>query len=302
MEPGVMPEHFPDIRIFDTPACLLGEGPVWVADQASLYWTDIHGKRLYRFIADTSETEFWILPERLGSFALLESGDFIGAFETGIACFSLPDIQPEWIVRPYRKNSGIRFNDGKTSPDGRFFVGSMNEAGKQKLGELWSVSGKGTVEKILDGICISNSLAWSPDGAILYLADSVDRRIMKYRYDRASGQISDGSVHVELSGYKGVPDGSATDIVGNLYTAMYGGSCLIRTTPSGDIDAVISLPVPQPTCCAFSGRKMTTLFITSAIENLSAETIAEFPASGRILSLETEIPGILPPRANLTPR
>jgi sugar lactone lactonase YvrE len=69
---------------------------------------------------------------------------------------------------------------------------------------------------------------------------------------------------VHVAGGPGLPGGSAIDAVGCLWTARFGAACLIRTTPAGETDLAIDLPVTNPTSCTFGGSDGPSLFITSA--------------------------------------
>ena len=45
-------------------------------------------------------------------------------------------------------------------------------------------------------------------------------------------------------------------------------------TPDGRILSTVSLPVSQPTSCAFGGRNLDTLYVTSSRQRMSADAIA----------------------------
>jgi sugar lactone lactonase YvrE len=62
---------------------------------------------------------------------------------------------------------------------------------------------------------------------------------------------------------------------------------------------VVTLPVCQPTCPAFGGKDMKTLYITSASENLSTQALANEPDAGKIIVLEVDVAGIPETRLNL---
>ena len=51
------------------------------------------------------------------------------------------------------------------------------------------------------------------------------------------------------------------------------------------MDAVLQVPVSQPTSCAFGGPGMTDLYVTSAKVGLTEEQLAAEPLAGRLLRL-----------------
>ena len=63
---------------------MLGEGPIWVAREAALYWLDIKGRKIFR-LSDAGELSQWPTPFRVGSIAPRASGGFIAGTDQGIA-------------------------------------------------------------------------------------------------------------------------------------------------------------------------------------------------------------------------
>jgi sugar lactone lactonase YvrE len=81
------------------------------------------------------------------------------------------------------------------------------------------------------------------------------------------------------------------DVDGGYWPAMYGGSRLLRILPDGTVDREVPLPVSQPTMPAFGGASMTTLFVTSACQNLSGRELRAQPLAGALLAVETDVVG-----------
>jgi sugar lactone lactonase YvrE len=49
----------------------------------------------------------------------------------------------------------------------------------------------------------------------------------------------------------------------------------------------VRLPVPRPTSLAFGGRRLETLYVTSARVRLDADSLAAAPLSGALFAVET---------------
>jgi L-arabinonolactonase len=96
----------------------------------------------------------------------------------------------------------------------------------------------------------------------MYFADSPRHKIWAYDYDAASGTTSNERLFA--APHPGFPDGSCVDADGCLWNAEWGGSRVVRYTPDGRVDRVIGVPAKNPTCCAFGGTRLDTLYITSA--------------------------------------
>ena len=118
-------------------------------------------------------------------------------------------------------------------------------------------------QRILDGVAVPNSLAWSPDGRVMYFADTSDGRLRAYQYDAQVGRLGPMRVLADAGTAPGRPDGATVDEAGCLWSARYGGGALARFTPDGRVDRVVSLPVSQVTSCAFGGPRLDTLYVTT---------------------------------------
>ena len=67
---------------------------------------------------------------------------------------------------------------------------------------------------------------------------------------------------------------------------------VVRYDPNGRIDRVITLPVPNVTCCAFGGPTLSDLYITTARVGLSAEALAAAPLSGSLFVVPNAAQGL----------
>lgn len=268
----------------------LGESPVWSADEQALYWLDIIGQRLHRLTLSSGATCDWVLPSRPGSLALGTNGDVILAMGEGFHCLNLESGRLRLLHRQALP-AGCRFNDGKVSPDGRFFVGSMDEAQlSRRLGVLYRLDPDGRCEAVLDDLIVSNGLAWSPDGKQLWHSDSKGQLIRCFDYH--NGQISNPRVIARPDEGVGRPDGAAIDVNGCYWSAGISAGVLNQWTPDGRLARRVELPCAAPTMPCFGGPDMKTLFITSLRCGLSAAQLAQQPLSGGIFSLRVDVPGV----------
>lgn len=162
-------------------------------------------------------------------------------------------------------------------------------------GELYRFESNGTVNTIERGIGIANTLAWSPELDRLYFADSLKGQLYVYDCELESGAVRNKRVLFETSDY-GVPDGSAIDVDGCLWNARWDAGVILRITPSGGVDRVVSIPAPRPTSCAFGGADLRTLFVTSARLGLTSAQLARCPLSGSVFAIQGVGEGIgVPP-------
>ena len=269
----------------------LGEGSVWDVAEQALYWVDIVGRKLQRFHEPSGEIRVWVLPERLASFALRGDGGLVCAFASGFAFFDLDTGRIDWIARPEAHMASNRSNDGKCDAHGRFWMGSMNEADGGPTGALYRLDPDRSVHRMDTGIAISNAICWSPDGRRLYFADTPDREIRVYDCDPASGAISNKRRFVKAPG-PGYPDGATVDAEGYIWNAEWDGWRVVRYAPDGRVDRVLDVPVQRPTCCAFGGKELRTLYITSAAMELDRAALERQPWAGSLLAIDLDVAGL----------
>ena len=100
---------------------------------------------------------------------------------------------------------------------------------------------------------------------------------------------------VETRGNKGRPDGSTVDAEGFLWNAEFGGGRVIRYAPDGRVDRVVSLPVTQPSSCAFGGSRLDILYVTSATQRLTPEQLDAQPLAGGLFAIDVGVRGLPEP-------
>ena len=272
----------------------LGEGVLWDHRSQTVWWTDINGRRVHRLAWPSMTLRTAATPERLAAFSLIEGDEqrILAAFETGLAIFNPNTGElPLWLDRPPALGNGIRLNDGRTDPSGRFWVGSMMEAGHDQTDGrrafLYRCSSEGRLEMVLDELGVCNGIGWSPDGKSMYLADSSAAQIFCAPFDNKKGVPGMFRQFASVDG--GVPDGAAIDTLGRYWTALWDGGVVLCFSPNGVPVGQVSVPEPRPTCVAFGGDEMNLLFVTSSASP------SEFPTErvgGALYVYETNAVGM----------
>jgi sugar lactone lactonase YvrE len=270
----------------------LGECPVWSAEEQALYWVDIRAPALHRLDPDTGETRSWPMPSRIGSFGLRERGGAVVALEDGFSLLDLDTGELEFVAGPERV-PGTRFNDGKVSPDGRFFAGTMDEERLSRpIAALYRLDPDLRMHRVVDDLIVSNGLAWSPDGATMFHSDSKGPVVWAYDYDLSTGDVSGRRVVARPTEEVGRPDGAATDAEGYYWSAGISAGVLNRWSPDGRLDRSIPLPCSNPTAPCFGGPDLRTLFVTSLRHDLPPDVLAAKPLSGGIFAVRVDVPGV----------
>jgi sugar lactone lactonase YvrE len=271
----------------------VGECALWDHRRQALWWTDIQRSRLYRYDWARRHCQLLPAPERIGSFGLVaDSTRFITAFASGIAFYDPESRAVEWLARPAADQARVRFNDGRVDRQGRFWSGTMID-GQPKLpvGTLYSYDARAGLRSHVGGVVISNGLCMSPDGSLLYFADSPTRTISVHDVREPDGRLGAPRVFARTEA-PAVPDGAAIDAEGCLWSAQWGGARVVRYTPDGQVDLALTVPASQPTCVAFGGPALDLLFVTSAREHLDEATLREQPQAGDVFVYQTPFKGL----------
>jgi sugar lactone lactonase YvrE len=265
----------------------LGEGPVWDARTQTLYWVDVTNKRVYAGADVLIE-----LDEFVGCIAPRKGGGLILTKRFSFWTLGLDSTQPTFLAALADEPAHNRFNDGKCDPRGRFIAGTMDTREKDPTGSLYSFDGK-SIKKLLGNVTISNGMTWSLDLKTFYYIDTPTREVMAFDYDLDSGAIVNPRVAVTVPESLGWPDGMTSDAQGNLWIAMWGGAQITKWNPNtGQLLEQVPVPVIQPSSCVFGGKHMNELFITSARKGLDDAALKQYPLSGGVFRVETNVEGL----------
>ena len=270
---------------------LLGEGPVWCAEEQSLYWVDIKKPSVRSWKPGTGEQRVWPVQAEIGSMALRSRGGMVLALRDGFAFLDLESGEVTPLHDPEPDLPGTRFNDGKCDPQGRFWAGTMDCEEVEGLGSLYRLDHDHSCHRMVDGVICSNGLGWSPDGRTMYYTDTWTRRIDAFDFDPATGEVGNRRIFAEVPDGDGAPDGLAVDAEGGVWSARWDGWKVVRHAPDGSVDAVVETPVPRPTSCAFGGSDLRDLYVTSASVGLDHAARAAAPLSGSLFRVRTAVCG-----------
>lgn len=282
---------------------LLGECPLWNEKEQALYWIDIRRPAIRRLDHASGRVDTWAMPDLVGSIAFADDGRLLVALRERIVLYDLAAEAMQTIAIPSVHPFGHRFNDGRCDRQGRFWVGTMHHETRAPEGFLYRLDRRREPApdyhfepvEVMSGICIPNSLAFSPDGKTMYFADSLQYSIFAYDYDPESGQASRRRVFARTVP-PAFPDGSTVDADGYLWNAEFNAWRVVRYAPDGRIDRSIEVPAQRPTCCAFGGPDLDVLYVTSASWHLRADEFNEQPLAGALLALDVGARGVAEPR------
>ncbi len=271
----------------------LGEGPRWHAAEERLYWVDIARNQLHRFDPATGTDEMRAFDTPVGCFAFRAEGGLLLAMKDGLALLDRWDSAPHSFGEQlFAERPDLRFNDGRTDPAGRFWVGSVNMPKSARDAALYRVDRDGAIHFIEGGMLTCNGAAFNAEGTAFRHADTPSHELRAYEVDPASGTLSARRIVRRFPEGRGRPDGGSFDAQGAYWTALFDGGRVVRLNDEGETLASVDLPVTRPTMIAFGGDDLRTAYVTSARTGLSEEQRAAQPLAGGIFAFRVDVPGL----------
>ncbi len=264
----------------------LGECPIWDDRRKCLLLIDSLGMTLWQMGIGGEEIRAWQLPEVIGSIGLCDDDRLIAGLASGFALIDISkaEAQIELIGDP-EPGLPTRLNDGKVDRAGRYWCGSMSLDFKTPCASLYRLDPDRSWYRMDTGFTVSNGIAFSGDGKELYFSNSRLDQSFRYDFDLATGRISNRRPFADTGAYRGRIDGACVDANGNYWGALFDGGAVGCFSSQGRLLRRICLPVACPTMCAFGGKDLSTLFVTSATFSMTPEQIAREPLAGGLFAI-----------------
>jgi sugar lactone lactonase YvrE len=270
---------------------VLGESPVWDDRRGLVFLCDIATGRLLALRLGEGVVREWVLGDNVCSIGLCESGRLVVSLTREIILFNPDNGLSQPLAQLEGELETNRFNDGKVGPDGAFWVGTTDQrAQREAVCSLYRIGADAQIVSKKSGLIISNGLAWSPNGRIMYHSDSGGRWIERHDFEAATGEIGEGLRIAEPGEADGRPDGGAIDRQGNYWSAGVSAGCLNQYAADGLLLHKHALPAPSPTMPCFCGPDLKTLLVTSH-RYLAAAVLERHPLAGSVLLAQSEVAG-----------
>jgi sugar lactone lactonase YvrE len=274
---------------------ITGEAPIWSAQEQALYWIDGQQRQIMRLSMPARIAEVRRLPYRPSCLALLPERGLLIGYKKGIGTFDF--ATGEAVALPLHDVvlDIVSFNDGACDAAGRLWIGTRHRDASAPVGALYCIGPGMTVRRVIDGLIVSNGIAFSPDGRTMYHTDSRPGRIDAYAFDPDNGSLGSCRRLIDYAGKGRRPDGCTVDADGFLWVAEIDGARVARYAPDGTLEREIALPVSKPSSVAFGGTDLSTLFITTIRYGLTDAQRSAQPWAGKLLAVETGFRGLPEP-------
>jgi len=242
------------------------EGPVW-EPTGSLVVSDESKNWIYRLFPDGHSDGLIQLGDPDGNTFDREHRLLVTASVLRAIIRLSPDMKSYTVLADHYDGQRLNSpNDVTLGPDGAiYFTDPTLDLVKGEKQEIpfqgvYRIDAKGNVTLLTKDLQQPNGLAFSPDGKFLYVDDSAQKNIRRYRFHK--GTLSEGAIFADenVPGKRGVPDGMKTDSKGNLYVTGPGGIWV--WSPEGKHLGTVLLP-HQPANLTWGGPKNSILFLTA---------------------------------------
>ena len=235
-----------------------GEGPVW-SRGGFLIFSDYSKDRLYKYVPGGTPQIYREESHGANGNTMDRQGRLYSCeYKARRVTRSERNGRIEVLVDKFE---GKRFNapnDIVVRRDGQvYFTDPLFTPLEQRELDFYGVfhvTPKGKIEAIARMKTRPNGVALSPDGRILYVANTDEKNIRAYALDRegnASGE------RIAIADLPAGPDGIRTDVKGNLYVAARG---VVVYSPDGSVLGKIAPPV-NPRNLSFGDKDLRTLYM-----------------------------------------
>lgn len=267
--------------IYDTQICALGEGPLWHPTRETLFWFDILEKSL--FWQEGGQTHKFTHSGHISAAGWVDRDRLIVASDTALNLWVVGADTLEPICDLEAGNRLTRSNDGRADPWGGFWIGTMGLNAEPRAGAIYRFY-KGELRQLFPDITISNAICFDPDQSCAYFTDTPTRQIKRVDLDLDGWPASPARTLIDTGDH--APDGAVVDADGNIWNAQWGSFRVACYGPDGSFLRAVDVPAKQPSCPAFGGRDLSTLFVTTAACDLpqtqAQAQLDAYPGNGQV--------------------
>ncbi|WP_136248183.1 SMP-30/gluconolactonase/LRE family protein [Halomonas borealis] len=278
--------------------CELGEGPQWHAASNRLVWCDILAERLHWLASASGETGRIALDHMASLAAPLADGGMLVVGEDRLSRLDLDGGARERLMGFEADNAVTRSNDARVDRHGSLWLSSMGKAAESGAGSLYRLH-RGELVCLRRGLTIPNALCFSPQGEHAHFADTARGIVYRWVLDAEGWPVGEPEPWVDFSRREGNPDGAVIDAEGAMWLALWGAGKVVRLDREGREIGAVSLPTSQPSCPAFGGEGLASLYVTTAREGMSAEQRAREPEAGDLFVADLSVAGLAEPTLRL---
>jgi D-xylonolactonase len=267
--------------------CITGENPLWHPAEKCVYWTDIPAGVLHRYQPTSARAEAFDMGAQVGGFTIQADGSLLLFMARGAVRLWRNGRFLSTVIDQLPGELDNRFNDVVADPEGRVFCGVMSTP--TRAGRLYRLDPDGSIRTVLENVGTSNGMGFTPDRRGFYHTDTRRREIRIFDYDARTGELANPRTFATVPDGQGRPDGLTVDRAGGVWSARWGGGCVVRYAPDGTEVLRVDLPAPIVSSLIFGGDSYEDLFITTAGGN---DRKRNGPSAGALLKIRPPVVGV----------
>ena len=236
------------------------------------------------------QTRHWQFNENISAAGWTSDTTLLIASETRLFDFNLDTGAETFVAHLEPHDPGSRSNDGRADPQGGFWIGTMAKRGHKRPGTIYRYY-RGELRMLFSNITVPNAMCFTPDGDHAYFSGTHDGKIYRTALDPQGWPTGEPTLIIDRSSENRLIDGMVCAADGTLWNAQYKAGKVVVYSPDGALLAEHPIPGRHTTCPAFGGADLTTLFCTTARQDVSDDEIATNPAHGQTFALQTDTKG-----------
>jgi gluconolactonase len=160
-------------------------------------------------------------------------------------------------ISVYSHDEFTQPNDFCINKSDQLFVSDPNW--KEGTGRIWRVDASGNAILLISQMGTTNGIELSPDEKILYVNESVQRKVWAFDVD-TKGALKNKRLLIEFPDF-GL-DGMKCDANGNLFVTRYDKGVIAIVSPAGKIVREIGLKGKKTSNITFGGKDGRTCYVT----------------------------------------
>ncbi|HWP06776.1 MAG TPA: SMP-30/gluconolactonase/LRE family protein [Polyangiaceae bacterium] len=229
------------------------EGPVWIASQSKLYFSDNAGSPERIWVVSPGGMPSVFLEKSGSNGMALDSDDKLVVADQAAKNITRVDPTAASPSASLIVAAGCKPNDVIVRSDGNIYWSAPQESGTgfYRMAPNKMVTGPRTDTAAPNGIVLS------PDENTLYVGDVQNKKIIKVAVD-ADGALAATAMPF-ASTMNGTVDGMCVDCAGNVYAGTSNGVEVY--SPDGTM--IGTVPTGESSNCTFGGADRKTLYVTS---------------------------------------
>ena len=265
-----------------------------VDERDAVYFSDLAAGGVYRRSVDGEVRQF--LPERLwiGGIVLGAGDQLFCSGRGGIVRLDLVSGLAEPVLTRIGEQPIDAVNDIEADASGALYGGTIDftailQRGEQpEPGVFFRIDAAGRFDVIREGVVASNGIAFSPDGRLLYHAEST-RGVWVYDVDERGGLPRNPTLFATIDDC----DGVVVDSEAGVWVARWHTGEIVRYRPDATVDFRIRLPYPHLVSLAFGGEDLCDVIVTTG-----GGPAATTP-QGAVVRIRSMVPGLRAARARI---